>query len=80
MVKTEELALPSFGPKQNENMDDYAVRVLRADLSDPQSLAELEIVLTRGMQGKGVMIIDRDKYTFLERYFMIITYWEKRAS
>lgn len=80
MIKTEEINIPGFSTAKVTKASDYAVRVMRSDITDPTSLAELEIVLTRGIEAKDIVIVDKDKYTFMDKYYIIVTYLEKRAE
>lgn len=82
-VKLETIALPGFGPAQQGaglNLDDYRVRYIKLDMDDPGSVAEAEIIETRGLAGIDIVVLNKDKFTFMDKYFLIIQYLEKKET
>lgn len=69
---------PGFGHKKTQTMDfnEYNVRYAKIDMDDPGSRTELELLETRAIQGRGIVILTKDKYTFMDKYFMIVSYLE----
>ena len=58
----------------------YRMRILKADVSDLEDLCLLEDILTRGIDGKDIVIMDKATHAFNESYWVIITYLEKRNA
>ncbi len=58
--------------------DKYRVRYYNADLSDLEQMTMLEDILTNGLDGKRIVILEKDKYSFQDRYFVVVTYLEQR--
>ena len=79
-LKTEELVLPGFGGNTNTGIDykKYRVRYLKVEVGEPQDIATLEDIETRGISTTDIVIINKDKFTFMDKYFLIVTYLEKR--
>jgi hypothetical protein len=77
-IKTEELALPSFGPTPSDELSDYEVKYFKANVDEPVERAELSIIETKGLKGTDVVILSKDKFTFMDKYFVIVQYMEKR--
>lgn len=71
--------MPGFGGgKASAQFDPlkYRVRYGKYDMDDMGSVAELELVETRGLAGTDIVVLTKDKYTFLEKYFLVVTYLE----
>lgn len=80
--KLEDIGMPSFGPA-SEGIDHskYAIKILKVNLDDPSEKTDLEIITTKSISGKGeIIIVERDKFTFMDKYFMIVTYLELKAT
>lgn len=78
-MKVENLSMPGFGPKGgNTNFDPlkYRVRYGKYDMDDMGAIAELEIIETKGLAATEIVVLNKDKYTFLEKYFLVVTYLE----
>lgn len=60
--------------------ENFAVKFYHANLMDISQVSELERILTRGLDGKDIVIIEKDKYSFQENYFVVVTYLEKRNA
>ncbi len=58
----------------------YAVRYYVANLSDMTMISELERILTKGLDGNQIVILEKDKYSFQDQYFVVVTYLEKRNA
>ena len=80
MIKTEEISIPGFGPLQKEDMTKYKVKYLKASLDEVDQRTDLEIIESRGLEGKDIVIIAKDKFTFMDKYFVIVTYLEKETD
>jgi hypothetical protein len=55
----------------------YSAKVMKVDLEDLGDVATLENVLTRGMTTDEIIVLERDKFTFMDKYYVVITYMEK---
>lgn len=77
-MKIENISFPGFAPQSASQFDiqKYRVRYAKIDLDDMGSVAELEILETKGLTGVEVVILNKDKFTFMDKYFMIVTYLE----
>jgi hypothetical protein len=77
--RVETISLPGFGPGSQDtglNLDNYRVRYIKLDMDDPGSVAEAEIIETKGLAGKEIVVLAKDKFTFMDKYFLIIQYLE----
>lgn len=79
-MRVENISIPGFGPASaNTGKLDplkWRVRYGKFDMDDMGSVAELEIIETRGLSGTDILVLNKDKYTFLEKYFLVVTYLE----
>lgn len=80
--KIDPVSLPGFGPAQPGEVDvaRYKVRYAKIDMDDAGSIAELEILETRAMRNEGIYILTKDKYVFMDKYFMIVSYLEQERN
>ncbi len=79
-MKVETLSLPGFGGGgSTPNFDPlkYRVRYGKYDLDDMGAVADLEIIETAGLAGIDIVVLNKDKFTFLEKYYLVMTYLEK---
>lgn len=78
IVSEEFSSFPGFGPKKIDPSDyhNYRVKYAHIDLMDPGSRAELEIIETRAVKDQGVVVLTKDKYTFMDKFFIVISYLE----
>lgn len=78
VTKIDMSTFPGFGVKKDEmNMADYHVRYAKIDLDDPGSIAELEILETRALRNEGVFVLSKDKYLFMDKILILVSYLEK---
>jgi|HigsolmetaAR202D_1030399.scaffolds.fasta_scaffold03413_11 hypothetical protein len=77
--KISAVEIPGFGPSQPTELDlsQYKVRYSKIDLDDPGSIAELEILETRAIRNEGIHILNKDKFVFMDKYFLIVSYLEQ---
>lgn len=79
-MKVETLSLPGFGGGASaSDMDPkkFRVRYGKYDLDDMGAIAELELVETRGLFGVDIVVLNKDKMAFMDKYFLIVTYLER---
>jgi hypothetical protein len=77
--KMETISIPGFGMGKDQGGFDptnYRVRYGKYDLDDMGAVAELELVETRGLAGKEIVVLNKDKMGFMDKYFLIVTYLE----
>lgn len=82
-MKVENISIPGFGGGQASdafNPEKYRVRYSKIDFDDAGCLAELEILETKGLLGKEVIVLNKDKFTFMDKYLMIICYLELKQD
>lgn len=79
--KIDPLTLPGFIPAEKAEVDlkKCSVRYLKADLDSAEGRTDLEHLETRAIRGDGVYILNKDKFTFMDKYFMIVAYMEENA-
>jgi len=81
MIKTEDISIPGFGPPTKDfDPKDYAVRYLKANLDEVDQRMELELLETRGIGGNEVVTLQRQNFTFMDKFFIIVQYLEKKAD
>jgi hypothetical protein len=81
--KIDPVSLPGFGPANQAdtfNPDKYRVRYSKIDFDDPGSIAELEILETRAIRNKGVFILTKEKFNFMDRCFLLVSYLEEEVT
>jgi hypothetical protein len=70
----------SMGPKGDLDYSKYRVRYLKVDCDDIGSLAELELIETRGIQKKGreqqIVVLNKTGWSFMDKYLLLVTYLE----
>jgi hypothetical protein len=78
VIVSEDTGFPGFGPKKIDENDlsNYRVKYAMVDLMDPGSRAELEIIETKAVKGQGVIVLTKDKYSFMDKFFIVISYLE----
>ena len=81
-IVTEELSLPGIsanisGAVGKEIYDNYSVKYAKIDLDNLEDIATLQDIETRGLRGNEIVILSKDKFTFMQSYYIIISYLEK---
>jgi hypothetical protein len=79
VMKVETLSFPGFGGKGDDFGFDptkYRVRYGKYDLDDLGAVTELELVETRGLAGKEIVVLNKDKMSFMDKMYLILTYLE----
>lgn len=72
--------MPTPGSSQpgSLNPKDYRVRYFKANLSDAGDLGMLELLETEALEGTNKILLSKDKFSFQDNFFIVITYLEKR--
>ena len=77
-MKTQEWSLPDFTSKATGiDFNKYSVKYYKADLDEPTDVLHLQEIETRGIRGNDVLILNRDKMSFMDKYFLVLQYMEK---
>jgi len=82
-MRIENISIPGFGggaSKEAFDPKNYRVRYSKIDMDDPGSVAELEILETKGLMGTEIVVLNKDKFTFMNQYFIIVCYLEYITS
>lgn len=80
ITKIDPISLPGFGPAGaggDMDLEKFRVKYSKIDFDDAGSIAELEILETRAIQNKGVYILSKEKYNFMDKCFLIVGYMEQ---
>lgn len=65
---------------QGPSISGYAVKHLKADLDDLGQVSLLDKVETDAAMSDNIVILSRDKFAFMDRYFVILKYMEKTSN
>lgn len=60
------------------DINKYEIRYAKVDLDDIGGRTEVEIIKTRSLRGDGIILLSEDKFTFMDKYFLIIQYLEEK--
>ena len=75
----QEFPIPGFAPSINsaKQLDKYSIKYIRADLGEPADVFELCEIETKGLKGDEIVLLSKDKYVFMDKYFIVLQYVEK---
>lgn len=80
-ITTEEFSLPGItselGSGAKKALNNYSVKYFKCNMDTLEDVLTLQDIETRGIRGEDVVILTKDKFTFMTEYFMIISYMEK---
>ena len=77
-IKPQEFSLPGLTSKSSGiDMKKYSVRYYKANLDEPVDVMTLQDIETKGVRGDEVLILTRDKMSFMDKYFLVVCYLEK---
>lgn len=71
--------LPGFGPSRKGGEYDlkkYKVRYFKADMDNPEDVSTLESIETRALLGEDIVLMSKEKFTFMQQFFMLLCYLE----
>ena len=79
VTKIDPVTLPGFVPEASKAFDaeKHRVRYSKIDMDDLGSIAELEILETRALRNQGVYILSKEKFTFMDKIFLLVQYIER---
>jgi hypothetical protein len=78
--KIDPVTIPGFVPSMGDDAFDpnkYEVKYVKIDMDDPLGVTLLEALETRALRNDGLFILSKDKFTFMDRYLMIVSYLEQ---
>lgn len=76
--KIDPVTIPGFVPdNKGFDADKHRIRYSKIDLDDLGSIAELELLETRALRNQGVYILNKEKFPFMDKVFIIVQYIEK---
>ena len=71
--------MPAISERVNTSkaLQDYSVKYFKADMDDQGDILELQRIETEGLKGDNIVLLSKDKFTFMDHYFIVISYMEK---
>jgi len=77
--------LPTIGKGSKVNpYANYSVKYFKASMDEPGDMLELSQIETKAIRGSHekpseaeIVLLDKDKFTFMDKYFIIVKYLEK---
>lgn len=70
-------SLGTFNSQEEYDVNKYVVRYLKANLADDMERSLLSEIETRGIRGDGIVLLNTDKYVFMDQYVVVLKYMEK---
>lgn len=68
----------------NAKLDKYVIKYLKADVDAPVDMLEISNIETKALRAKPgdeeVVLLDKNTFTFMDKYFVVIHYMEKIAG
>ena len=83
ITKIDPISIPGFGPSIKADEFDaskFRVKYLKIDFDDLGSISELQTLETRAIRNEGIYVLTKEKFTFNDRYFLVISYLEQEIS
>lgn len=79
ITKIDPVTIPGFVPDGGKafEVEKHRVRYSKIDMDDLGSIAELEILETRALRNQGVYILSKEKFTFMDKIFLLVQYIER---
>ena len=81
-AKIQPTVMPEVSGKMNKKADlsKYAVKYFKANMDEPADMLELSDIETKALHAKPgdeeVVLMSTDKFTFMDKYFIILKYLE----
>lgn len=83
-LETRDIGMPGISGKisnKNNNVDKYTVKYHKANMDEPADMLRLSEIETKALHSKPgeeeVVLIDKDKFTFMDKYYIILKYLER---
>lgn len=75
----QDLSIPPLADrlKNKSEFHGYTYKIGKFDLDDLMEVSEMEAVITRGMTTDEIVVVARDKFSFMDKYFAIVEWMEK---
>lgn len=55
----------------------YAIKYIKADMDAPEQVIALQNIETLGLKGEDIVVLRKDTYVFMDRFFIVVQYMEK---
>lgn len=74
--------MPGMAPstKKASAMDRCKVRYQKIDVDDLGALSELERIETKALRNQGVWVISKERFLFMDKIFILISYIEEETQ
>lgn len=78
-IPVTEFSMPSMtgGSSESKIYDKYSVKYLKANLDEPAEVIQFQNIETQGLRGDDIVILTKDKYVFMDKYYVVMQYLEK---
>ena len=79
-VKAEIFSMPGFGGNGGEvgfDATKYRVKYGKFVIGETGGNDELEAIETQGLRGVDIVVLNKTTFTFMNEFYMIVTYLEK---
>lgn len=82
ITKIDPITIPGFGPTADKEFEaeKYSVKYVKIDMDNPSAITLLEQLETDALRNNGIYILNKDKFTFMDRYFLIVSYLEEAIT
>lgn len=80
--KIDPSTIPGFvpGPTANGDYSKFRMRYKRFDMQEPGDIIELETIETKAIRNRGVYILSRERFVFMDRILMLVNYLEESTE
>ena len=75
-----ETSMPGMAGVTAKQLKGYSIKFYKADIDDLEEITMLQDIETRGLQGNTIVILEHDKFIFMDKYYIIVKYMEKSTS
>lgn len=77
-----DIGMPGIsGDLSSMKLEKYKIKYKKVDVDDPVAMLELSDIETKALHAKHgdeeIVLVSTDKFTFMEKYFVILKYMEK---
>ena len=82
-IMAQEFSVPPIADsmKNKNEYSNYSVKYFKADMDDLVQMAELQVIMTRGIAGSGdVLILKEESFVFMSQRFICVQYLEKNDN
>lgn len=58
----------------------YSVKYKKFNLDEPADVIELQNIETTGLRGEDIVVLKKDTFPFMDKFFVVIQYLEKNEA